>query len=92
LSAEAPRTRPAGRSNHRAIPSLAERGLDLRELDWSKFKEDVFIFIGPEGDFTPEEFFQAKEKGAIPVSLGEAVLRSETAAIYILSILNYELK
>ncbi|MFN7170445.1 MAG: RsmE family RNA methyltransferase, partial [Candidatus Omnitrophota bacterium] len=74
------------------IPCLEEKNLSLKELDWNKFKEDIYIFIGPEGDFSPEEISLAKERGAISVSLGEAVLRTETAAIYILSIFNYELR
>ncbi len=41
----------------------------------------ISFLIGPEGDFTEEEYHQAHEKGAIPVSLGPTVLRVETAAI-----------
>lgn len=39
------------------------------------------ILIGPEGDFTPEELQLALENKAIPVSLGEQRLRTETAAL-----------
>lgn len=39
------------------------------------------ILIGPEGDFSIEEVKQALENGAIPVSLGESRLRTETAGI-----------
>lgn len=52
----------------------------------------VSIWIGPEGDFTPAELALAKSSGARPISLGRLVLRCETAAIYCLSILNYELQ
>ena len=41
----------------------------------------VLILIGPEGDFSPEEAALAREKGWIPVSLGESRLRTETAAV-----------
>lgn len=51
----------------------------------------VLIFIGPEGDFTPQEVEEALEAGAIPVSLGENVLRCDTAAIATVAIVNYEL-
>lgn len=44
------------------------------------------VFIGPEGDFTPEEL-SALLAVATPVSLGDRVLRSETAAIFALSVL-----
>ena len=43
--------------------------------------ENVMVLIGPEGDFSPEEVALAKENGFVPVSLGEARLRTETAAI-----------
>lgn len=51
----------------------------------------ICVWIGPEGDFTPEELHLIKENGALPISLGNLVLRVETAAIYALTILNYEL-
>ncbi len=49
------------------------------------------IMIGPEGDFTPAEVGEARANGFLPVSLGDLVLRSETAALYTLSVLKYEL-
>jgi 16S rRNA (uracil1498-N3)-methyltransferase len=51
----------------------------------------VAVWIGPEGDFTSEELRTIESAGAIPVSLGPRVLRVETAAVYCLSILHYEL-
>ena len=50
------------------------------------------VWIGPEGDFTLEELKAIQDSGALPISLGNLVLRVETAAIYCLSILNYELQ
>jgi 16S rRNA (uracil1498-N3)-methyltransferase len=52
----------------------------------------ALILIGPEGDFTPAETSWAKSAGCIPVSLGPIVLRAETAAIFSLSVLAYELQ
>ena len=52
----------------------------------------ALILVGPEGDFTPAETSWAKSAGSIPVSLGPIVLRTETAAIYSLSVLAYELQ
>lgn len=43
--------------------------------------KDTLLFIGPEGDFTPEEITLALEKGFIPVSLGDTRLRTETAGV-----------
>ncbi|MGH7975732.1 MAG: 16S rRNA (uracil(1498)-N(3))-methyltransferase [Limisphaerales bacterium] len=48
--------------------------------------------MGPEGDFTLGELRAIQNSGALPISLGSLVLRVETAAIYCLSILNYELQ
>lgn len=49
------------------------------------------VLIGPEGDFTPAEIAAARSAGCVPVTLGPIVLRSETAAIYCLSVLAHEL-
>lgn len=48
------------------------------------------IAIGPEGDFTPDEYAQLKAAAWQPWSLGVLTLRSETAAICALSILGYQ--
>jgi len=50
----------------------------------------VCMWVGPEGDFTPAEMNAIQSSGALPVTLGPLVLRSETAAIYCLSMINYE--
>lgn len=49
------------------------------------------VWIGPEGDFSPAEMESITRSGVQPITLGRLVLRCETAAIYCLSILNYEL-
>jgi 16S rRNA (uracil1498-N3)-methyltransferase len=51
----------------------------------------VLMLIGPEGDFTPAELSLAKSHGCEPITLGPIILRVETAAIYCLSVLSYEL-
>ena len=51
----------------------------------------ITVFVGPEGDFTPEEITLAKRNGCQPITLGSIILRAETAALYCLSILSYEL-
>jgi 16S rRNA (uracil1498-N3)-methyltransferase len=50
----------------------------------------VSIWVGPEGDFTPAEINAIRNTAALPITLGPLVLRSETAALYCLSILSYE--
>lgn len=43
--------------------------------------DNALILIGPEGDFSKEEVKLAIDNGFVPVSLGEARLRTETAAL-----------
>jgi 16S rRNA (uracil1498-N3)-methyltransferase len=51
----------------------------------------VLMLVGPEGDFTPAELALARRYGCQPITLGPIILRVETAAIYCLSVLSYEL-
>jgi 16S rRNA (uracil1498-N3)-methyltransferase len=52
--------------------------------------KDFLIVIGPEGGFSKDEVMMAKEAGFISVSLGRQILKVETAAAAIISILQYE--
>jgi 16S rRNA (uracil1498-N3)-methyltransferase len=54
--------------------------------------QSIAVWVGPEGDFTPEELASIIASGAGPITLGRLVLRSETAAIYCVSIINHELQ
>ena len=65
---------------------LADYAAEHRHLPAS-----VLMLVGPEGDFTPAELALAKSHGYLPITLGPIILRVETAAIYCLSILSYEL-
>jgi 16S rRNA (uracil1498-N3)-methyltransferase len=57
-----------------------------------RLPNNVCVWVGPEGDFTPAETNAVLSAGALPISLGRLILRSETAAIYCLAVLNYELQ
>ena len=46
--------------------------------------------VGPEGGFSIKEIAIAKKAGFTPVSLGNRTLRSETAAITMVAIIQYE--
>lgn len=50
----------------------------------------VTLLTGPEGGFSHEEVETAVNAGFTPVSLGDLILRTETAPIVVLSILQYE--
>ncbi|MFM8789622.1 MAG: RsmE family RNA methyltransferase, partial [Chthoniobacterales bacterium] len=45
----------------------------------------VTFAIGPEGDWTEQEMKCAADSGFVPLRLGKHVLRSETAALHVLS-------
>ncbi len=51
----------------------------------------VAALVGPEGDFSARERAAARNAGGRAVRLGESILRSETAALFVLSVLSYEL-
>jgi 16S rRNA (uracil1498-N3)-methyltransferase len=51
----------------------------------------VAVIAGPEGGFTDAEMEEASGLGFVPVSLGERILRTETAAIAAVAIIRYEL-
>ncbi len=51
---------------------------------------DFFIVVGPEGGFSKDEVILAKGAGFISVSLGRQILKVETAAAAIISIIQYE--
>lgn len=48
--------------------------------------EELVVFVGPEGGFTPDEIKSFKDHNIFGVSLGSQVLRSETASIAVSSI------
>lgn len=70
----------------------SERGVKklLRDSRYEGAR-DVTVMIGPEGGFSRAEVESAAKRGFISVSLGRNVLKVETAAVTILSIIQYEL-
>lgn len=81
----------------RLIGSLQPDAIHLKKRlnDYTEQHGDrpkgVLMMVGPEGDFTPAELALAKSHGCLPITLGPIILRVETAAIYCLSVLSYEL-
>jgi 16S rRNA (uracil1498-N3)-methyltransferase len=63
----------------------------LKEILRPRVPKRVYAMVGPEGGFTEGEVKLAKEKGFIPIKLGQRILRTETAAITLVGILQYEL-
>jgi 16S rRNA (uracil1498-N3)-methyltransferase len=61
---------------------------DVLERDLSGARS-VLIVIGPEGGFAAEEVARARDAGGRAISLGHRILRTETAALVVLSALLY---
>jgi 16S rRNA (uracil1498-N3)-methyltransferase len=70
------------------IASLAEGARPLRQvLQELPAQDQLTVMIGPEGDFSLEETQLACQTGYQPATLGDLVLRSETAALFTLAAL-----
>lgn len=54
--------------------------------------ETIGVFIGPEGGFDDAEAKMLEESGARTVTLGKRILRTETAPLYLLSVLGFRLE
>jgi 16S rRNA (uracil1498-N3)-methyltransferase len=91
----------AYRSFNKALKACEGEGLKI--LLWEKTGEPLkqvlrqhperklYVMVGPEGGFTEEEVVQARDAGFIPVKLAQRILRTETAAITLVALLQYEL-
>jgi 16S rRNA (uracil1498-N3)-methyltransferase len=68
-----------------------KKGQGLKEvLKGSKGRTEIFFVVGPEGGMSDEEVGEAGKAGFIPITLGKRILRSETAGLCLLSVLQYE--
>jgi 16S rRNA (uracil1498-N3)-methyltransferase len=91
----------AYRSFNKALKACEGEGLKI--LLWEKTGEPlkqvlkqhpakkIYAMVGPEGGFAEEEVTHAGDAGFIPVKLGQRILRTETAAIALVALLQYEL-
>lgn len=71
---------------------LGEDTINFRQAISDFKRGKITFFIGPEGDFTPDEIKMAENSANCKfISLGRRVLKSDTAGLYVLSVLNYEL-
>jgi len=52
-------------------------------------EDEVWVMIGPEGDFSPREYEEAKAAGWKGLSLGNKRLRTETAALLAVAEINF---
>jgi 16S rRNA (uracil1498-N3)-methyltransferase len=78
-------------SETKIIASLAESPRNFRDtLTAHPDLASITILIGPEGDFSPQETAHALNAGFIPVTLGDLVLRVETATMFCLSAIRHQ--
>lgn len=66
-----------------------ERDTTVREV-LSSWDGNIIVLIGPEGGFSEREADKIKSAGGKSVTLGERVLKTDTAAISVLAMINYE--
>lgn len=78
-------------ADHSLIAALDDKAVQLKDVIKSVGTGRTAVAIGPEGDFTPAEISAAHGAGYRLVSLGRRVLKSDTAGLYVLSALDYEL-
>ncbi|MDP8298343.1 MAG: RsmE family RNA methyltransferase [Candidatus Tantalella remota] len=69
---------------------LSDDTVSIKQALKDREAENILVFIGPEGDFTPEEINQVKGENSRSIDLGKRVLKSDTAGLFVLSVINYE--
>ncbi len=72
------------------FPYECERENSLKNVLRDKTPTSVSVLIGPEGGFSDAELDFAKEKGLLVVTLGNRILRTETAGLVTLANILYE--
>lgn len=68
----------------------SERDKTVREVLRANVDKNIIVLIGPEGGFTEREVQMIKLAGGVSVTLGKRVLKTDTAAISVLAMINYE--
>lgn len=79
----------SGRFDAKIVASLRKNArpvLGVMESEFPSGAERVCVLIGPEGDLTDAEYDEAERAGFLPVSLGENVMKCDTAAMCALSV------
>ncbi len=77
--------------DHFILPYECAEGFGYTREVFGRIKsgERVALFIGPEGGFSDGEIRLAGDAGANVITLGKRILRTETAAMYVLSVMGY---
>ncbi len=67
-----------------------EKVMTVREVLSANKNSNVVVLIGPEGGFSEREVLAIKSAGGVSASLGSRILKTDTAAISVLAMINYE--
>ncbi len=78
----------AGGYDLKLIGALFGSRRSLKDVLSAQKYRSIIVFIGPEGDFSRQEVARAGECGCIGISLGELVLRVDTAALSVAAFIN----
>lgn len=75
------------------VAALDSRALPIKKVITQRQGEsrNASLLIGPEGDFSDEEYHSLHDAGFSFASIGDIVLKVETAAVFCMSVLGYEL-
>jgi 16S rRNA (uracil1498-N3)-methyltransferase len=72
------------------MPYELEQSVNIKRTIKARKTKSIGIFIGPEGGFDASEVEEAINSGVIPVTLGNRILRTETAGVVALTCVMYE--
>lgn len=68
----------------------SEQDTTVREVLSVNKDKNIIVLIGPEGGFSEREVQTIKSAGGVSVTLGKRILKTDTAAISVLAMINYE--
>lgn len=71
------------------MPWEDEKSQSFKDMLAGDRPGEIYILIGPEGGFEPEEVSLSRKYGGVPVSLGPRILRTETAGLACLAAIMY---
>lgn len=74
------------------VAKQGEKAQLARSLQKLKKGDSVAFFFGPEGGLEPNEVAILEERGVLSCSLGPRILRAETAPLYALTALSYQVE
>jgi len=82
------------RADKEIVAALDDRSSPIKEKISGKLTEckSIYVLVGPEGDFSKSEYDSLHAEGMEFVSIGDIVLRVETATLFCISALKYEAK